>query len=141
MAEAIFRRLAAEKLNCREWELREKGIDVFSAGVAAEENFPASREAIDVLSEYNMDLSQHLSQQVTTRMLQESTCVLAMTNRHLSILREARPDLADRFFLLDRSGRDISDPIGCGIDVYRSCVRELTENLQGWVCELFEKES
>ncbi len=141
MAEAIFRRLAAEKLNCREWELRERGIDVFSAGVAAAENFPASREAIDVLSEYNLDLSQHLSQQVTSRMLEESACVLAMTSRHLNLLCEARPDLADRFFLLDRTGNDISDPIGSGIETYRECVRELTDNLRVWVDELFQKES
>ncbi len=46
MAETIFRKLTAEKLGCREWELRERGIDVFSAGIAAGENFPASREAL-----------------------------------------------------------------------------------------------
>lgn len=141
MAEAVFRRLAAEKLGCREWELRERGIDVFSAGVAAEENFPASREAIEVLKEYNLDLSQHLSQQVTSRMLEESTCVLAMTGRHLNIISEARPDLAEHFCLLDRTGKDISDPIGSGIETYRECVRELTDNLREWVAELLQKES
>lgn len=141
MAEAIFRQLVAERLGCREMELRERGIDVFSAGVSAIENYPAAREAIEVLRGYNLDLSQHLSQNVTERMLDESTCVLAMTSRHLSVLRETRPDLSDRFHLLDRSGRDISDPIGSGIPAYQECAGELRENLAAWVHELFEKES
>jgi protein-tyrosine-phosphatase len=141
MAETVFRKLVSEKLGCREWELRERGIDILSAGIAAADNFPASREAIDVMHEYNLDLTQHLSQQVTSRMLEESTLVLAMTVRHLQVLRDARPDLADRMFLLNRSGRDISDPIGSGVETYRICVRELTDQLSEWVDELFQKES
>lgn len=140
MAESIFRKLLADRLGCREWELRERGFDILSAGVAATENFPASRESIDVLRELQLDLSQHLSQQVTARMLEESTMVLAMTSRHRQILSEARPDLAERFHLLDRSGRDISDPIGSGIEIYRQCVREITENLREWVDLLLQKE-
>lgn len=140
MAETIFRKLTAEKLGCREWELRERGIDVFSAGIAAGENIPASREAVDVMNEQQLDLSQHLSQQVTDRMLEESTCVLTMTNRHLQILRDARPDLVERFRLLDRRGRDISDPIGCEVSAYRECAKEITQNLHEWVEILFEKE-
>lgn len=141
MAESIFRKLVAEKLGCRDWELREKGIDIFSAGVAAIENYPAAREAIDVMREYNLDLSQHLSQRVTERMLDESTRVLAMTSRHLCFLQEVRPDISHRFQLVDRNGRDISDPMGCGLAAYHACARELQEQLSAWVHELFEKES
>ena len=120
MAEAYFKKLTAEKMKCREMELRERGIDIFSAGVSAPENFPASREAITVLRHYDIDISHHLSQKVTERMLEESTCVLAMTRQHLQILREIRPDLSERFRLLHRSGNDISDPIGYGQQAYSS---------------------
>ncbi len=140
MAETIFRKLIAEKLGCREWELRERGIDIFSAGVAAGGNFPASREAIEVMKEQNLDLSQHLSQQLTERMLEESTFVLTMTNRHLQILNSERPDLTARFQLVNRSGRDISDPIGSDMSAYRECAQEILQNLQEWVEILFEKD-
>ncbi|MFO0427934.1 MAG: low molecular weight protein arginine phosphatase [Planctomyces sp.] len=140
MAEAVFRKLAAEKIRCREIELRERGIDVFSAGVSAPENFPASREAIQLLKEYNIDMGNHLSQQVTDRMLEESTCVLAMTRGHLSALRELRPDLSEKFRLLSRKGQDVSDPIGAGLPAYQECIREIQENLTEWIDELFEKE-
>lgn len=140
MAEAVFRRIAAEKIGCMEWELRERGVDVFSAGVAAAENFPASREAIDVLREYNIDLSQHLSQQVTDLMLEKSNVILAMTSRHLLAIQQACPGLANRMFLLDKNGRDISDPIGQGIAAYKMCVVEIEKNVRLWVDDLFQKE-
>ena len=51
MAETLFRKLVTEKLDCRDWELRERGIDVFSAGIAAGESDPATREAVQVMRE------------------------------------------------------------------------------------------
>ena len=112
MAETIFRKVVAEKLACRDWELRERRIDVFSAGIAAGENEPASRESVQIMQEFGLDLSQHLSQRVTDHMLENSTLVLALTDRHRLALCEVRPDLADRIQLLARNGEDIADPIG-----------------------------
>lgn len=140
MAEAIFRRLAAEKLNCRDWELRERGVDVFSAGVAAADHAPASPETVQVLQEAGMDGSQHLSQLVTGRMLEESTVVLAMTERHRQVLRDMRPDLSERFHLINRSGMDVSDPIGGTLEDYRDCRSEITNHLRLWIEELFTKD-
>lgn len=141
MAETLFRRLVAEKLSCRDWELRERRIDVFSAGIAAGESDPASREAIIVMQECGLDMSQHLSQQVNEHMLEQSTLVLALTERHRRVLCEARPDLADRIKLLSRDGGDISDPIGSSLEDYRKCAAQISDNLRSWVDELFRKES
>jgi len=127
MAEAIFRALASQRLGCAEEELRRNGIDVLSAGVAAGDNFPASREAVELLRERGVDLSQHLSRPVTSEMLSESDHVFAMTESHLAVLEEARPDLTGRMQLVTRNGRDISDPIGGGVEVYRQCADELTD--------------
>ena len=140
IAEALFRKMAAEKMRCRESELRERGIDIFSAGIAAPENFPASREAILLLRDYNLDISNHLSQQLDERMLEKSTCVLTMTRQHLQALRDLRPDLSAKFRLLSRTGGDVSDPIGQGAAVYQECIRQINENLHEWVEELFQKE-
>ncbi len=141
MAEAVFRKMVAEKLTCRDWELREKGIDVFSAGIAASESAPASRESVQIMQECGLDLTQHLSQQVTSHMLEESTLVLTMTERHRCVLCEARPDLTDRFQLLRRDGEDISDPIGGTLEEYRFCSAQISENIGRWIDELFRKDS
>ena len=139
MAETIFRKLVAEKLSCRDWELRERRIDVFSAGVAAAESYPASREAVEVMKECGLDLSQHLSQQVNETMLEKSTLVLALTDRHRRILVEAKPDMADRIRLLSRIGDDVSDPMGGSVQDYRDCAAQISDNLKMWVDELFDE--
>jgi protein-tyrosine-phosphatase len=74
-------------------------------------------------------------------MLENSTVVLALTERHRRVLCEARPDLADRVKLLSHRGEDISDPIGGSLEEYRSCAAQISDNLRIWVDELFRKES
>jgi protein-tyrosine phosphatase len=141
MAEALFRLLASQALGCRPGELREKGVDVFSAGVAAWDHSPASPEAVQVIREYGMDLSDHLSQQVTPEMVRQSTCVLALTHRHRRLLADACPDQISRLQLLSRNGHDIQDPIGGTLEDYRQCASQIAENLRHWVQDLFKKDS
>jgi len=141
MAETLFRKLVTEKLDCQDWELRERGIDVFSAGISAGESDPATREAVQIMRESQLDLSQHLSQQVTPPMLKECTLVLTMTDRHRLALIEACPDLSDRFQLLNQSKIDIADPIGGTLDDYRCCAQQIRDNLRLWIDELFRKDA
>lgn len=140
MAEAIFRRITAERLGCAESELREHGVDVFSAGLAAGDHDPAATEAVEVMRERGLDLSRHLSQPVRSQMLEESDIVLTMTARHRDLLTQARPDLTSRIRLLSRNGHDISDPFGMGAPAYEACAAELDLHLQDWVREIFNRE-
>jgi len=140
MAETLFRQLVTRKLDCNDWELRERGIDVFSAGIAAGESDPAAREAVQIMQEVGLNLSQHLSQQITPLMLDESTIVFTMTERHRLVLTDLCPDLSDKIHLLNRTGDDIADPIGGTRDDYRYCAQQISENLQVWIDELFRKD-
>lgn len=141
MAEAVFRRLASQRLDCSEEKLHEHGVDVLSAGVAAADNAPASPEAIQILSSQDIELSNHLSQQVTDEMLTRSDLVFTMTSGHLSILQNARPDIADRMRTLRKDGRGISDPIGGGIDEYRNCASEITSCLEEILDDIIRKDT
>ena len=141
MAEAVFRHLASRRLGCTVEELRGQGIDTVSAGVAAGDCSPASPEAIELLRERGIDLSDHLSQQVTSDILSESDRIFVMTGDHLRMLQSARPDLSGRMELLRRDGRDVSDPIGCSPEYYRACADELTSAIQTIIQEIFEKDT
>lgn len=141
MAEAIFRRLASERLECSEDKLLNHDIDVLSAGVAAADSSPASRESIQILQERGINLAEHLSQQVTDEMLVKSDLVLAMTPGHLGVLQNARPDLASRMRLLNPDGRGISDPIGCGLEEYRRCADEITACLEQVLNDCIQKDT
>lgn len=140
MAEAIFRKLISERLGCETNELRRNGYDVLSAGIAAADSFPASQDAVELLKERGIDLSDHLSRQVTSEMLSECDHVYAMTKSHLAVLQEARPDLTGRLQLVTQNGQDISDPIGGGADVYRECADQLTEAIRRIADELIRKD-
>jgi protein-tyrosine-phosphatase len=141
MAEAIFRDLASKRLGCPVEKLRELDLDVFSAGVAAADNMPASPEAISILHETGIDLSAHLSQQVTVPMLEQSDLILAMTPGHLAALKGARPDLASRMRTLRTDGQGISDPIGCGMTEYRRCAEEITGCLEDLLNHYLKKDT
>ena len=127
MAEAIFRKHFSQRLGCPEGELRRHGYDILSAGIAAVGSLPASLEAVDLLRDRGIDLSDHLSQQVTSEILAECDHVYAMTKSQLNVLQEARPDLTGRMQLVTQNGQDVSDPIGGGAEVYRECADQLTE--------------
>jgi protein-tyrosine-phosphatase len=141
MAEAMFRHLACQHWGCTEDELRKHNVDVLSAGVAAADSAPASREAIQILKHKGIDLSQHLSQQVTEDMLAKSDMVLAMTPGHLSVLHNARPDLASRMRLLREDGFGVSDPIGGGTEDYQQCASEISDCLRSIFDELIRKDA
>lgn len=141
MAEAIFRRKASERLECLEEKLLNHNIDVLSAGVAAADSSPASPESIQILQERKIDLTQHLSQQVTDEMLVKSDLILAMTPGHLGVLQNARPDLASRMRLLNPDGRGISDPIGYGLEEYRRCADEITGCLEHVLDDCIQKDT
>ncbi len=112
-----------------------------SAGIAAGDSFPASPEAIELLRIRGIDLSQHLSQQLTNEMLSESDLIYVMTDGHLAALHTARPDIAGRVHLIRRDGGSVSDPLGGGADCYLACADELTTAIQQIVAQIFEKDT
>ena len=140
MAEVICRDLISRRLGCVEQQLREHGYDVFSAGVAAGDSFPASPEAVSVMKASGLDLSQHLSQQVTEQMLEESDLVLTLTPSHLQVLQSARPDLVARMRTLRADGLGISDPIGGGMTEYQDCAEEITGCVEAVLSDHFGTE-
>jgi protein-tyrosine-phosphatase len=140
MAEVLFRRLSSTFLECPESELREYGVDVFSAGLAASDHAPASSEAVEAMKRRGIDLTGHLSQPVQVQMLEQSDMILTMTSRHRDVLCNARPDLAGRIQLVSRNGHDITDPFGLPAAAYEACAEELEQHLRSWVRDLIKKD-
>ncbi|MFG0335637.1 MAG: Sua5/YciO/YrdC/YwlC family protein [Maioricimonas sp. JB049] len=127
MAEALFRKLLCESLNCEEDELAERGFVVASAGISARPGMPAAPEAVQVLARDRVDLSGHASQPLTEQLLFQADRIWTMTASHRQAILEAYPHLSDRVQLLSEAGQDISDPIGGGLNEYISCRNEILE--------------
>jgi protein-tyrosine phosphatase len=129
MAEGMFRKMLADKLQCDQEELAEQGYLVLSAGIAAAEGNPAANEAIQLLEPEGIDLSSHTSRQLTESLLDQADVVMTLTKGHRNAILTSRPDLEQSVRLLSPSGQDISDPIGGGLPEYATCKAEIEQAL------------
>lgn len=134
MAEALFRHMLAERLQCPPDELMDFGYLVISAGLAAAIGSPASPESIELLKDRGIDLREHESQPLTEQLLIQADRIYTMTRHHRDAILAERPDLHDRVRLLSSTGGDVSDPIGGGPEVYRACLNEIQQELQ-WILD------
>lgn len=136
MAEALFRKLAAQRIGCRPEELPDRGLVVMSAGTSALQGSPASPEAIDVLATSGLDLRGHESQPLTEPLARQADLILALTRGHRQAILSEWPDLTERVRLLSRSGGDVADPIGGPREFYERCAAQIEQELTAWVDEL-----
>jgi protein-tyrosine phosphatase len=129
LAESLFRKLLADRLQCSADDLPEKGYTVLSAGLAAMEGAPAAPESVEVARQFGADLESHASQPLSDDLLGIADHVYTMTNSHRDSILFARPDVADRVSLLSTDDSDIPDPIGGGKREYESCGEEIARHL------------
>lgn len=130
MAEALFRRMLAERLGCTDDELLDRGFIVGSAGIAAMEGSPATMESVQVMAEQGIDLHEHESRLLTQRLLSQVDRVYTMTRGHRDAIVREFPEHARRVQLLTRDGRDVRDPIGGGLEDYQATAELIEEQLR-----------
>lgn len=136
MAEAVCKRLLADRLCCRPDELESRGIVVRSAGVMASPGEAASEGAVIAGAELGADLVAHRSRPVNPELLAGATQVIAMTGGHLAALAARFPNVGPLPVTLAAEA-DIPDPIGGELDEYRDCARTIAGQLErfinGWL--------
>lgn len=129
MAEALFRRLAAERLGCRPEEIERHGVVVASAGISAWAGTRASAGAIDVMAEMGGDLGGHESQPLTEDLVRQADVILTMTAAHRAAILAQFPEAGGRVTMLSPDRQDVLDPIGGSLDIYRRCARQIHGHL------------
>lgn len=96
------------------------GFEVASAGVYAGLGAPASENSVQAMRDRDIDLSHHSSRPAIDREVAEYDRVYCLTESHRSALLGLLPPSAgDRIQLLDPGGRDVPDPFGGPLTVYR----------------------
>lgn len=135
MGEGLLEKRIAERLGCPIESLDKKGVAVISAGIAAMPGSPAAAQAVEVMNQMGVNIADHSSQPITGQLAQFADIILTMTNGHRQALISHWPTLETRTKTVRRDGADVSDPIGCTIDVYQSTARQIDEQLVEWVKE------
>lgn len=128
MAEALLRRLLAERLGIREAELVARGYYVESAGVSAMDGMRASEPAVAVMKARGMDVSGHRSSTLTLEAIARADYIFAMTPGHLRAVTRMSPAAAERCRLLDDDG--IEDPVGGDEAEYARCAEAIENALR-----------
>jgi protein-tyrosine-phosphatase len=121
MARALF----ASKLGT---DPQAQGWRVDSAGTRAIDGLPASEFSQLVIRAWGLDLSGHLSKQVSGELLDSFDLILTMEANHKEALAAEFPHLAGQIHLLsemaDGQG-DVEDPIGGPPEEYEATAREI----------------
>jgi tRNA threonylcarbamoyl adenosine modification protein (Sua5/YciO/YrdC/YwlC family) len=139
MAQALFVRQIAQRLDIAPTDLESHGVLVLSAGVAAGAGYPASTEAIHMMSERSLDLTQHASRPLTDVLVRFADLILTMTPSHRGAIVSQWPEAETKTFLLRHDGQDIADPIGGSEELYALCADQLDAQIPGWLdCLDFE---
>jgi protein-tyrosine phosphatase len=128
MAEAIARKLLADRLGVHEMELESKGITVASAGSFALAGARATGHATAAVKGLGADLSRHRSQTLSVELIHQADIVYVMSRGHHRAVLGLVPAAAEKVRMLDPAG-DIEDPIGGEAELYSA----LAEKMRGLI--------
>ena len=120
MAEGIFQKYLAEKLQCEVDQLNKIGYKTFSAGVMNVAGAPASAEAIAACAAKGVDIKAHRNQELSKGLIEESDFIFAMERMHREKVIALSPESASKCFLL-AGDKGIADPIGHPQEFFNSC--------------------
>ncbi len=101
--------------------LKTLGFYCESRGLAADGS-AVSENSAAVMKEMDIDISNHISKQLTAEDIKNFDTIICMSNSHCNYLKS----LGIRCEVLDDG---ISDPYGCDINVYRNCRDEIIKAL------------
>ncbi len=102
--------------------LGKKGLKVKSRGLAAN-GLSASSNAVEVMNEIGLDISGHISKQLSKNDLEWAEKIICLSGSHKAYLE---PYAKDKLLVLNGG---ISDPFGQSAAVYRECRDEIISSL------------
>lgn len=99
------------------------GVNVISRGFSGGDS--ANEKSIAVMKEVGIDISNHISKNITADEVQNADAIICMTESHRQMLLLYGADNSKLYVL----GDGIADPFGCDIDTYRTCRDEIFSNI------------
>lgn len=104
---------------------------------------PASPEAVEAMREIGVDISGHSSRGLSRERMAAADYILVMTHGHRSEMVRRFPDAKDKIFLVHGFSpdgeRDVMDPMGFAVEVYRRTRDEMIAALGDFLVHLAER--
>ena len=134
MAEGIFRKYLAEKLQCNVDGLDEMGYKVGSAGIIGSVGYPATAEAVAACAAKGVDIKAHRNKALSRELIEASDIIFAMERIHRDRVIIFDPKAANKCFLL-AGNAGIPDPIGQPQQSYDKCAKLIERAVQKKISE------
>lgn len=135
MAEGLFRKYLAEKLQCKVDQLGKMGYKIYSAGVIETAGLPASPESIKACAAKGVDIQPHKSNTLSRQLIETSDIIFAMGRSHCEHIISLCPEAVSKCMRLAES-EDIFDPIGQSQQVYDKCADLIEDAVRKQIGEL-----
>lgn len=135
MAEGLFRKFLAEKLNCPVDNLKKMGYKVSSAGTMKMAISPAANEAVAACAARGVDIKAHKSTVISEQLVKESDLIFTMSRMHLENVTAISNEAESKTMLLAEN-ESISDPVGQSQQVYNSCAAQIEKAVIKRISEL-----
>ncbi len=103
-----------------------KDLEILSRGIAAEGS-AVSENSVLAMREFGIDISKHISQQLTFADTDETSVFICMSSSHADILEGLGIDKMKIFVL------GISDPFGSGLETYKACRDEIIRGIDEFI--------
>ncbi len=136
MAAGLARQILADRIGCTPDDLDAHGFQIASAGTASGGGAGASDNAVRVMADRGIDLTRHRTRPMTVDALGQADYIWVMTRGHHAAAIRCLPQAAPKVSLVDPAGRDVADPIGGDMEVYRACARHLEQALTKRLAEI-----
>jgi protein-tyrosine-phosphatase len=146
MAEGIFKKMLRERKEDN------RRFNIISAGISALPGMSPTPEAISVMFEQGIDISQHKALQLQEYLVKKADLILVMSNEHKDYIQIKFPLTQNKVFLIKKyvlknglkniqnniKNYEIVDPIGKPVDFYKTIAKELKENLKKIIDRIIE---
>jgi len=136
MAQALARKLVAERLGAEPDDLPERGVLIHSAGVAAMAGGKPSPQAVDTMAALGLSLDDHESQPLTDLLVRHADLIVTLTRGHMQAIAAQWPSAVERTRLLRADGHDVADPIGGAVELYQACAEQIRTEVEKLVDQL-----
>lgn len=123
MAEAMLKHIVEQE--------KIENIGVYSCGVYADTGDVPTQNAIEVMKEYDVDLTSHRATNIKYSKIQDMDLILCATRSHKMTVVQLYPNLKEKVYTMKEYAEigndniDISDPWGYDKQTYQKCAQEI----------------
>ncbi len=134
MAEGYFKNL------CK--NANKKDITISSAGLFANEDFMPSQQSVQVMQNYEIDIRDYKSTQLSMDLIKNADLIITMTDGHKNQILQYSPESEEKIHLLleyANKQTNVADPFGGTFEIYNVCFNEMKEALDNLFCDIINK--